>query len=411
MKKIIALILAFMLLSSICAGAKGLEFQMGSNTMYERNEKIESFEIETAPYTKNGRTMVPVRIISERFGALVGWNGEKQEVSIKKDGKEIILNLGSDIAYVNGEAIKLDAAPEEIGGRTMVPIRFISENLGMKVKYIAPTEHVYITDEDAVMTVNGVDIFADTFISLLPNLGVDISGDSLEILLPQAIDLIGSVYASASYYQNKGEKLIIDETESFKSMVEEYNNIEEKFFLVSPFIDAVDCDSFMANFFRSKISEEDFDSAKKWYAENYMSAKHILVTFEGRTKAEAKKIIDDIYKKAKKGSDFDSLIEKYGEDPGMQASPEGYTFTKGEMVKEFEDATLALKDNQISPVIETSYGYHIVKRIPLGEISQETAAKMAEEFAYQRIMDEAIKGSEIKVHKTIPELAKMINNK
>ncbi|MBO7289433.1 MAG: peptidylprolyl isomerase, partial [Clostridia bacterium] len=83
----------------------------------------------------------------------------------------------------------------------------------------------------------------------------------------------------------------------------------------------------------------------------------------------------------------------------------------GEMVKEFEDATLALKDNQISPVIETSYGYHIVKRIPLGEISQETAAKMAEEFAYQRIMDEAIKGSEIKVHKTIPELAKMINNK
>ena len=408
MKKIIALIVAFMLLSSICAGAKGLEFQMGSNTMYERNEKIESFEIETAPYTKNGRTMVPVRIISERFGALVGWNGEKQEVSIKKDGKEIILNLGRDTAYVNGEAIKLDAAPEEIGGRTMVPIRFISENLGMKVKYIAPTEHVFITDEDAVMTINGVDIFADTFISLLPNLGVDINSDSLEMLLPQVIDLIGSVYAAASYYQNKGEKLIIDESESFKSIVEEYNSIEEKIFLISPFIDAIESDSFITNFILTKISNEDFDSAKKWYAENYMSAKHVLVTFEGRTKKEAKKIIDDVYKKAKSGSDFDSLVEKYGEDPGMKSYPQGYIFTKGEMVKEFEDATLALKDNQISPVIETSYGYHIIKRIPLGEIDKETEAKMAEEFANKRIMDEAIKGSQITVHKSIAELAAMI---
>ncbi len=411
MKKIIALIVAFMLLSSVCAGAKGLEFQMGSNTMYERNEKIESFEIETAPYTKNGRTMVPVRIISERFGALVGWNGEKQEVSIKKDDKEVILNLGSDTAYVNGEAIKLDAAPEEIGGRTMVPIRFISENLGMKVKYIAPTEHVFITDEDAVMTINGVDIFADTFISLLPNLGVDINSDSLEMLLPQAIDLIGSVYAAASYYQNKGEKLIVDESESFKAIAEEYSSIEEKIFLISPFIDAIESDSFITNFLLAKISNEDFDSAKKWYAENYMSAKHVLVTFEGRTKNEAKKIIDDVYKKAKAGSDFDSLIEKYGEDPGMKSYPEGYTFTKGEMVKEFEDATLALKDNQISPVIETSYGYHIIKRIPLGEIDKETAAQMAEEFAYNRIMDEAIKGSQITVHKTIPELCEMIKNK
>ena len=292
MKRIIALIAAFMLLSSLCAGAKSLEFKMGSNTMYERNDKIETHTIETAPYTKNGRTMVPVRIISERFGAEVGWNGEKEEVSIKKDGKEILLTLGSNIAYVNGQATELDAAPEEIGSRTMVPIRFISENLGMKVKYVAPTEHVFITDEDAVMTVNGTDIFADTFISLLPNLGVNISDPSLEMVLPQVIDLVGSVYASASYYQNKGEKVIVDETESFKAIAEEFGNMEEKAFLISPFIEAIDCDSFFSNFFSTQISEEDFASAKKWYAENYMSAKHVLVTFDGRTKTEAKKIID-----------------------------------------------------------------------------------------------------------------------
>ena len=84
MKKFIALTVTFIMLTSVCASAAGLEFRMGSDTMYERNEKIETHTLETAPYTKNGRTMVPVRIISERFGAEVGWDGEKQEVSIKK---------------------------------------------------------------------------------------------------------------------------------------------------------------------------------------------------------------------------------------------------------------------------------------------------------------------------------------
>jgi len=408
MKKIIALILLFMFVSSLCASASGIEFMMGSNTMYERNEKIETHTLETAPYTKNGRTMVPVRIISERFGAEVGWDGEKQEVSIKKEDKEIVLTIGSEVAYVNGKALVLDAAPEEIGGRTMVPIRFISENLGMKVKYIAPIEHVYITNEDAVMTVNGIDIFADTFISLLPNLGVNINDPSLEMIIPQAIELVGSVFATSSYYRDKGIDIIVDETETFKGYAEEYSKMEGKEYLISPLIEAFDCDFFLTNYFMTAIGEEDFASAKKWYAENYMCAKHVLVSFDGRTKADAKKIIDEVLAKAKKGSDFDALIEKYGEDPGMNSYPEGYVFTNGEMVKEFEDGTLALKDNQISSVIETSYGYHIIKRMPLPEISDEDASKMAEEFAYNRIMEEAINASEIVVHKSNSEIASML---
>lgn len=352
--------------------------------------------------------MVPVRIISERFGAEVGWNGEKQEVSIKKEDKEIVLNIGSELAYVDGEALPLDAAPEEIGGRTMVPIRFISENLGMKVKYIAPTEHIYITNEDAVMTVNGTDIFADTFISLLPNLGVNIYDPSLEMILPQAINLVGSVFASASYYRNKGVDNIADESDILRGYVGDYDKMEEKTYLISPLIDAFDCDFFITNYFTTAIGADDFEAAKKWYAENYMSAKHVLVSFDGRTQKEAKKIIDEVLAKAKKGSDFDALIEEYGEDPGMKSYPEGYVFTKGEMVKEFEDGTLALKDNQISPVIETSYGYHIIKRMPLPEISQENLAIMAEEIAYNRVIEEAINGSKIVVHKSSAEIAAML---
>ncbi|MBQ7900625.1 MAG: peptidylprolyl isomerase, partial [Clostridia bacterium] len=60
---------------------------------------------------------------------------------------------------------------------------------------------------------------------------------------------------------------------------------------------------------------------------------------------------------------FNSLVEQYGEDPGMASQPEGYLFTKGQMVEEFETAAYALKVGAVSGIVESSYGYHIIKRV------------------------------------------------
>lgn len=62
---------------------------------------------------------------------------------------------------------------------------------------------------------------------------------------------------------------------------------------------------------------------------------------------------------------FDELMLEYSEDPGSTNSPEGYLFQEGNMVTEFYEGTLALEEYEISEIVVTSYGYHLIERIPI----------------------------------------------
>ena len=94
-------------------------------------------------------------------------------------------------------------------------------------------------------------------------------------------------------------------------------------------------------------------------SEDYICAKHILVLSSDEN---AKQTAEELYKRAAAGEDFDKLVELYGKDPGMTVNKNGYYFTKGEMVEPFEKAAYQLKPGEISGVVETTYGYHIIKR-------------------------------------------------
>ena len=71
----------------------------------------------------------------------------------------------------------------------------------------------------------------------------------------------------------------------------------------------------------------------------------------------------EILARAHAGEDFDMLVETYGEDPGMMGNLEGYTFTSGVMVPEFEQATRELAIGEISGLVPSQFGYHIIKRV------------------------------------------------
>ena len=112
----------------------------------------------------------------------------------------------------------------------------------------------------------------------------------------------------------------------------------------------------------------------------YVSAKHILLMtvnddtgelLDDETVAKAKQTADELLAKLQTEADptkraklFDELMFEYNEDPGLAVFPEGYTFTNGEMYPVFEEAVFALEDYEISGIVESQAGYHIIMRVP-----------------------------------------------
>mgnify|MGYP000895874267 CR=1 FL=1 len=133
------------------------------------------------------------------------------------------------------------------------------------------------------------------------------------------------------------------------------------------------------------------DAEVKTYAEDelgYYRAKHILLLTKDMTQtvtnddgttgyaplddetiAQKKAKADELLQQLRASDDpialFDQLMNENSEDTGLAANPDGYTTSKGAMVPEFEQAALALKEGEISDVVESDYGYHIILRLPV----------------------------------------------
>ena len=135
-----------------------------------------------------------------------------------------------------------------------------------------------------------------------------------------------------------------------------------------------------ADLLKTKLEEdEDFsasdDELKDYFKNNYYRAKHILISTMDMSTGEkladdklteAKAKADDLLNKAKSGANFDELMNENSEDPGSKSQPDGYVFTAGQMVSEFEDAVKNCEINGIT-MCESDYGYHIILRLPLDE--------------------------------------------
>lgn len=92
----------------------------------------------------NGRTMVPIRFISEAFGCKVEWDAKEGKITIIRHDMTIRLWKGKTTAKVNDDEKILDSPPQIIKGRTFVPLRFISEPFGAKVIWDKATKKITI---------------------------------------------------------------------------------------------------------------------------------------------------------------------------------------------------------------------------------------------------------------------------
>ena len=124
--------------------------------------------------------------------------------------------------------------------------------------------------------------------------------------------------------------------------------------------------------------------------EEIFSAKHILFrTVDEATReplpqevqAEKLALAQEVLEQLEQAEDlpalFDELMHRYSEDPGLATQPDGYMFTTGDMVPEFEQGTRALKPGEISGLVKSDFGYHIILR--QDPASDEMAAALGEQ--------------------------------
>lgn len=101
------------------------------------------FDVEPYIDTQN-RVMVPLRAIGEALDSYVHWNPTTREVTVRKDGKTVVLTVGSRRVLVDGQEFFMDTVPVIKNGRTMIPVRFISEYQGARVDWDSVTKTVNI---------------------------------------------------------------------------------------------------------------------------------------------------------------------------------------------------------------------------------------------------------------------------
>ena len=386
MKKIISAICALalsaaMIPAAMADGTVEIRFRVGDSVLSINGNNV---EVETPYIAGDGTTLVPIRVISEAFGANVGWDGATQTVTVEDGGKKIVLQIGNKTAVVNGVNTGLLEAPQLTeNGYTMVPLRFISETLGAAVGYDNATQDITVSRTSgnpvavsvgsSTMTKREFEVYFDSYL---------VNGWSIERARNYALEDVRTMLAIEAAFNAMGlsfteEELAAQAQERARIAQSDFGGEDgyNAYLVESGLTDTFVRRMIAADYAVDKIFASDLtpESVEKYYKDNYLHAKHILVStvdtstmtpYDEAEIATRKSMADGLLFLAQSGEDFDVLVEQYSEDPGSKSQPGGYYFTAGEMVKEFEDTTRSLGINEIG-ICESVYGYHIIKRLPL----------------------------------------------
>jgi len=151
------------------------------------------------------------------------------------------------------------------------------------------------------------------------------------------------------------------------------------------------------------IEKADKDKIFEYINTNYVLVKHILIklpdettdttteedTTVVKTKEDALTKAQMVLDKVNAGEDFDTLISEYNDDPGMDSYPEGYFFTKNQMAEEFEQKAFEMQAGTTSDIVETKYGYHILKKYDLTDYYSNNTSEL-DEIYYSYLFGEKV---------------------
>ena len=167
---------------------------------------------------------------------------------------------------------------------------------------------------------------------------------------------------------------------------------------------------YTAQALKDKIAVSEEEIQKLYKKEIKATVRHILLSTQNKSEQEKKQVkaeIDKLYKRAKKGEDFVTLVLEYSEDPGTnERGGLLENFDRGQTVPEFDKVAFSLPIGEISEPVETQFGYHIIKVLerksderPLEEVREHLTGQIREEKrkqAFDELMDQIKKEAEFK---------------
>jgi peptidyl-prolyl cis-trans isomerase D len=148
----------------------------------------------------------------------------------------------------------------------------------------------------------------------------------------------------------------------------------------------------------SEVQTHYNDNIQQFQSPEQVRASHILLKTEGKDETAVQKQAEDILKQVKAGADFAQLAKKHSEDEGSKATGGDLDyFGRGRMVPEFENAAFGMQPGQISDLVKTQYGFHIIKVVDkkpgttrsLDEVRQQITEQLQSQKAQQALQAQA----------------------
>ncbi len=262
-----------------------------------------------------------------------------------------------------------------------------------------------LSGKAVVATVNGESITKQEFMyffsqiksSIEAQQGTDLTADlweseidgkkTIDIVKEGALEKAITAKLITKMAMDEGIKLTVEQLSDIDSKVGQYitkygENGADDYFGQFGYSTAVYRKAWEDSYYSRNLAEKltaDVDEvvAKRFFDEKIFRVKHILLLTIDETTREslpaetveaAKARADELLVRARNGADFDKLVAEFSQDPGSKEIPDGYYLGKGfalgggAMDNIFENASLELEVGGVSDVVETDYGYHIIKR-------------------------------------------------
>jgi len=306
-------------------------------------------------------------ILSVMIGAC---SKEKDQTVILKQGTEayqLAVRVSEKLPYFDPEANNILARGKNIKISTGTVIEQMSLYLGQN------TNRLLSLPEDRLRMVLKNHVEEAVNQSLLMNkieqTGIDIEESELDSVMQKSYEQVGGEDEFLAGLKNNNiplEKVIEDM--KTRLLINKYFDVQ----------------------FGQNAIPTDQEVMDRYKQGKTASVRHILFLTQGKSdsiKQEVQKKAEEVLAMAKGGADFIELVKKYSEDPGSKNNGGLYQdFKRGDMVKPFEEAAFTLPINAISDLVETGYGYHIIKVIDRKKETrpfEEVQARLADQMAQQ----------------------------